>query len=85
MDFSLTCIRAVFHSYGMKKHETIPQQKYLSEEAATVYLGVSPLTMRRWRCQGVGPSYCKLGPGRNAPVRYLIEQLDEWVTRVTHE
>ena len=37
-------------------------------------LSVSENTLAVWRCKGVGPDYIKLGPARNAPVRYLPVQ-----------
>ena len=37
-------------------------------------LSVSVQTLANLRCRGVGPEYVKLGPGRNAPVRYLPVQ-----------
>ena len=33
----------------------------ISEEAAAQMLGLSPRTLQRWRCQGRGPRFTKLG------------------------
>jgi hypothetical protein len=49
------------------------------EKEAGVYLGgeaepVSPRTMQRWRLEGVGPEFLKLG----RLVRYRKSDLDRW-------
>lgn len=53
------------------------------EEAATRLL-VSPATMRSWRCRGIGPAYSKLGPGRRAPVRYSVADLEAFIAEGRH-
>lgn len=35
-------------------------------------------TLRKWRVAGTGPNYVKLGDGRNAEVRYMIEDIEEF-------
>jgi hypothetical protein len=49
----------------------------LDTEAAAAYLGLSPLTMSRWRCQLLGPSYVKFGNR----VKYARADLEEYVER----
>lgn len=34
--------------------------------------------LRRWRMQNKGPKYCKLGEGKKASVRYLLEDIETW-------
>lgn len=48
---------------------------FLSAKAAATYLGITPLTLIKWRMAGRGPHYFKLG--RN--VRYRINDLNEWI------
>ena len=33
----------------------------LDSKAAGAWLGVTPYTMRRWRCEGKGPRWVKIG------------------------
>lgn len=49
-----------------------PPKKYLSPEEAAAYLGVSMQLMAKWRGDGEGPVYSKLG----ARVSYSTEDLD---------
>jgi len=49
----------------------------LSSRQAAEYLGVSPRTIERWRLQGEGPSYIRLG--RTKCVRYSKEDLQSFV------
>lgn len=38
--------------------------------------GLTDSTLRKWRVANVGPDYIKLGEGRNAEVRYRIEDVE---------
>lgn len=51
---------------------------YLRCERAAAYLGVSPRTLEKWRRQGHGPRYVRLG---SRLVAYLQRDLDAWATR----
>ena len=42
----------------------------LSSKEVAVLLGVSPSTLSRWRFEGDGPQYLKLGRGPKAIIRY---------------
>jgi predicted DNA-binding transcriptional regulator AlpA len=54
---------------------TLPQASpFLNEQQAAARLGLSPKTMKNWRCRGVGPGYLRLG----SAVRYHQEALDAW-------
>ena len=46
----------------------------MPENEAARYLGVSPNTLRSWRCQKIGPVYHKSGRA----VRYSKADLDIW-------
>ena len=53
-------------------------QDWIGEEAAAKWLGVSRITLRRWRLDKCGPPYYRLGPG-NSPVRYQVVDLARYV------
>ena len=53
-------------------------QDWLSEEDAATWLGVSRITLRRWRLDRRGPRHYRLGPG-NSPVRYQVADLVRYV------
>lgn len=54
----------------------------LTDREVAQKLGMAPASLRRWRVNGQGPRFIKLGrpqaPG--APVRYRQEDLDEWLS-----
>ena len=50
-------------------------QKYLDEAALAYRLGVSRRKVQRWRAEGVGPPYVRLGPRR---VAYDEAASDAW-------
>lgn len=56
-------------------------ERYLSTAQVAEILGVTPLTLRRWRQQGVGPDYFQAVPGGNC--RYPESALHEWAARRT--
>lgn len=47
-------------------------------EAAKI-LGVSRGTLARWRTQGQGPQFLKLGDEPNSPVRYKASDLKQFL------
>ena len=49
-------------------------REYLSTQQAADYLGVSLKTIAKWRVQGVGPAYRKIG----RIIKYLVNDLDGW-------
>lgn len=52
----------------------------LTTRDAAAYLSLSPKSLERYRCEGTGPQYIKLGTGRRASVRYRKADLEAWVT-----
>lgn len=60
------------------------QQNLIDDKAAAAVLGVSPSTLRSWRCRGVGPAFVKLGTGRNAAVRYDLRDLAQFIEQGRH-
>lgn len=49
----------------------------LDERQAAQLLGLSPATLRRWRCDRQGPAYIKAGRA----VHYTREDIDRWLLR----
>lgn len=60
-------------------------QPLLNDQQAAEQLGMSPATLRSWRCRGIGPAFIKMGNGSKAPVRYSESDLEAFVaqSRVT--
>ena len=52
---------------------------YMTVAEAAEYLSLSAPTLNRYRCQGIGPKYAKLG----SSIRYSNIDLDEWVRSST--
>lgn len=48
-------------------------QKQLAERWA-----MSPKSLERWRCEGNGPRYLKLGTGKSARVIYRLADVEEY-------
>ena len=48
----------------------------LTEEEAAAYIGVSPATLRSWRCRERGPRFIKVG----RRVGYLRKDLDAYLS-----
>ena len=61
-----------------------PADDALLSKAAAKYLRVSPRTLERWRVEGTGPRYRKLGPHKRSRVLYLRCDLDEFLNRFTY-
>lgn len=56
------------------------RQKYLSPSSAAVFLDVSTHLLQKWRSLGIGIPYTKLGDSANAPIRYSLEELEEYLS-----
>lgn len=56
----------------------------IDQKAAAKTLGVTPHTMERWRYEGVGPEYIKIGSGRRGIVRYDVRVLLAFIRANTH-
>lgn len=48
----------------------------LDPRQAAEMIGVSPASLARWRVQGDGPPYLKLG----GSVRYRLSSVEQWLT-----
>jgi predicted DNA-binding transcriptional regulator AlpA len=52
----------------------------LTPEAASALLGLAVQTLARWRCEGNGPRFVRLGGAKNrGRVAYRLADLDAWV------
>lgn len=66
------------------------QKTMLTDEEVAARTGVAVATLANWRVQrnrgaDIGPRFVKLGPGRKAPVRYLIQHVAEWEAKLSTE
>lgn len=48
----------------------------LDTAAVAEILGITPGTLRKWRCKGIGPAYVRLS---HSKVRYRVVDLDKWI------
>lgn len=51
----------------------------LDSTAAAAWLGVAPYTLRRWRCEGRGPAFVKIG----SFARYRLSDLEAFADQRT--
>lgn len=54
--------------------------KVLNNHETAELIGVTPATLRFWRCKGKGPRYIKLGKSPRAGVCYDPADIDAWKT-----
>lgn len=54
------------------------KEKLITSDEAAKMLGYHPAHMRNMRVQDIGPSYYKIGPGKNARVMYSIDELKRY-------
>lgn len=54
----------------------------LTEEQVAEMLGLSLVTLSKYRREGDGPPYIQLNKGKQRPVvRYQKEDIQEWITQ----
>jgi len=53
--------------------------KPLNTKAAAAMIGISPMTLRIWRCTGKGPKFTKLGEEKQAGVVYFEDDILAWL------
>lgn len=56
-------------------------EKLMTANEVAALLGVSIPTLTRWRQDGIGPRFLKLGPTRKALVRYRPEDVRAYMER----
>ena len=59
-----------------KQTQPTHNKELLNSIEAAIYLGLSPNTLARWRCEKLNISYCKIG----GAVRYKKTELDNYIT-----
>jgi predicted DNA-binding transcriptional regulator AlpA len=65
--------------------EPFPMQSPLiNEHEAAERLGLSFRTLQRWRYQGGGPRFVKVGPAKKSAVRYRESDIDEYIASGVH-
>jgi len=53
------------------------EQGFFNEKEVARILNISPKTVQKWRREGEGPRFCKLG----RMVRYKIDDFEDWTNR----
>ena len=53
--------------------------RFLNTKEAAAYLGFTPGTLENWRVSGVGPKFVRARGKKRGPVRYAVDELDEWM------
>jgi hypothetical protein len=51
----------------------------LTEQEAAELLTVSAVTLARWRKEGIGPRWFRLGGRPAGPIRYRRDELLQWL------
>ncbi|MFD3849224.1 helix-turn-helix domain-containing protein [Streptomyces microflavus] len=71
---------------GTMNTELPEAQEWLSPRTASKVYDIPAQTLARWRCEGTGPAYTKLGNAANSPIRYRRKDFEAWVTAnlITH-
>ena len=52
--------------------------KILNNEQTAALIGVTPATLRFWRCKGRGPRFVKLGHAKQSGVAYVEADVHAW-------
>lgn len=52
--------------------------QHLTTDQLSKRWGVSSNRLRQWRVEGKGPGFIKLGDGPKAPVRYRLDDVEEY-------
>ncbi|QPC01725.1 helix-turn-helix domain-containing protein [Xylella fastidiosa subsp. multiplex] len=55
----------------------------LTNEEAAALLGIKPNTLEIWRGKGKGPNFIKMGPAKQDPIRYHIDEIKAWLASCT--
>lgn len=60
-----------------------PLDQRMTQEETARYLGKSIFTLRRWRNEGKGPKYVRLGRAHSNTVFYTLSDLDDFIRQHT--
>ena len=63
----------------MSNTAKVSPQTLPANNGADVFLNVSASTLKRWRDEGIGPRYIKIGQGKNSKVLYPITELEKFI------
>ena len=55
----------------------------LREREAAAYLRLKPNTLAQYRCEGIGPSFIRLGGKLGGRIVYAQEEIDRWIRTCT--
>jgi hypothetical protein len=58
---------------------SLKDDRLVATAEAAQLLGLTPKTLREWRCNRMGPAALKLGTGRQGRVLYRLSSLEAWV------
>lgn len=58
---------------------SLQSEPLLTTKEVALFAGVSEYTMSRYRMDGIGPNYIKLGPKM---IRYRRSDVEEWVNKM---
>lgn len=61
-----------------------PALVFLTSNEAADLLRLSRRTLERWRLEGNGPRYIKLGAGKRSRVVYRETEIEAWVSRSSY-
>ena len=64
------------------RHKTIAESAVMNTAEAAIYVGLAEGTLEKARVYGGGPKFVTLGG--TTSVRYLIDDLDEWLEARRH-
>lgn len=57
--------------------------KYLTPKETAKYLAISIDLLQKWRTQGIGLQYIKLGDSTSSPIRYDIDDINSYLKSKT--
>jgi len=57
--------------------------QFLTSPAVARRLGLRPSTLRKWRAEGRGPEFVRLGNPRSGRVLYRVEDVERWMRLAT--
>ena len=63
----------------MSTPPSLNEPPLLTSPQAAAQLGVQPQTLRKWRCDGTGPRFVRLGTGRRSRAAYRLSDLEAWL------
>jgi hypothetical protein len=58
---------------------SLKDDRLVATTEAAQLLGLTPKTLREWRCHRSGPGWLKFGKGRQGRVLYRLSSLEAWV------